>query len=387
MKYANPQTTELKVKHNDIEYKKTIYKPFNSIENVTDENYPNYDPSVTYNTGDYVIVPELKTIYKCAKDNTKGVFPSSDTSVWTEWGFINSYKMLATDEEIGSQTIGKNIVLTMDFNLSDTLGLINTYFAHLTIEQVNNDDKEIKGEILEKIDSRTFKSKYLIYEDSETIYKNGNALTKGDDYTIDYKTHTITLSEDTTDDDEIKADYTKVIRRYDISGKDIACLSFYEYFYTPAKERTRVIETSLEWLPSSFIRLKFKGIEDNDGNITTKIGSIVTGMVEDIGITLEGTQLGFSDKSIISNNPINGYREIKRYGHIKELNAKVAFDIARFNEISERINEVIGKNVLFIPTECDKYTEMINIAYIENAKLPIQNPRMMFGQLTLIGVA
>ena len=387
MTYVNPATTELVATNDDVKYKKLIYIPFTSITGVTDESYPNYDSTANYNTGDYVILPELKTIYKCSKDSTKNVFPPAHPEVWTDWGFINSYKLLATDEEIGAQTTGTDITIIGDFNQCDTLGIINAYFADLVIEQVDNNDKDVSDETLTRIDSTHYQSDYFIYMGSQTIYKNGNTLTEGTDYTMDYKNHIVVLTDSASNDDEIKADYTKCVRWYDVPGKDIGASTFAEYFYSPATQRTRVVETNLDWLPSSFIRLTFTGVEDSAGNHTTKIGTIVAGPKQDMGVTLMGTQLSFSDKSVISNNPINGYRKITRYGHIRELNAKLSFDVLRYSEIANKINNIVGKNVLFIPTECDSYTEMIDLGYVSSAKLPTQNAKLTQAQITIIGVA
>ena len=381
MKFVNPPTEVLSVTDsNGNTYKKTIYKQPSLLEGVTNENYPNYDSSATYNTGDYVIVPDLKTIYRCTADNTSGKFPPAYPDLWVDWGFVNSYKMLATDEDIGAQTVGTDIKIEIDFNLSDTLGLINIEFVEMLLEEWNTSRNVITGEILGTGDgnNKTFYTNYKpVLTESEIIYKNGTALTRDTDYTIDYETGTIILTDAPTNGDEIKADYTFCSIRKKINGKEIGVNTFAEYFYSPIKQKTRMIIQDLEWDSPNKLRLTFTG--------DTKIGNFIIGNSEDLGISLIGTNLTFRDKSKIDTS-INTYRKVIRYGHIRVLDAKIIFQNTQYDTIAQKINEIIGKNVLFIPDESDKYSEMTNLAYIESASLPVDNPVLTKTNMTLIGV-
>lgn len=381
MKYVNPPTEILSITSNNNTYSKTIYKQPSLLEGVTDESYPDYSSDSTYNTGDFVIVPELKTIYRCTADSTKNKLPPEYPDLWVDWGFVNSYLMLATDEDIGAQTTGTDVKIEIDFNLSDTLGLINTEFVEILLEEWNTAINVITGELLGTGDgsNKTFYTDYKpVLTESETIYKNGNALTRDTDYTIDYATGTVTLNDAPADGDKIKADYTFCSVRRIIQGKEIGVDTYAEYFYSPLQEKTRAIVQNLDWDSPNKLRLTFSG--------NTKIGNLLIGNSQDLGITLMGTSLSFRDKSKIDNNPNTTYRKVIRYGHIRVLDAKIIFTNPQYDTVAKKINEIIGKNALFIPNEQDCYTEMSNLAYIESVNLPINNSVITQSNMTLIGV-
>jgi hypothetical protein len=386
MKFAKPLTQELSIINNGVTYKKIVYQPPTSISGVVDEDYPDYDSSATYNTGDYVIVPELKTIYRCTSDNTTEVFPPSDPSKWVDYGFVNSYKMLSTDEQIGTQTIGDGIKMTLPFSRCDTLGLINVKFATLLLEQMDNSDHIVTDEDVGTGDGSTkefsLDNDKVVYL-SESIYVDSTLNTRDSDYNIDYDNGVITFTNAPADGAKITADYEKAVIVRHIDGRDIGCTSFAGYFYDEVREKTRVITTDLEWLPDSTLKLTF--VSESGGN--TKIGSIVIGGLQALGVTLMGTELKFEDRSKIMNDDFTNTRKVIRYGHVRVLNGQVLFDTGDFDRTAQKISDIIGKNVLFVPDESDRFSEMTNIAYIEDFSMPLENPVVFKTTITLIGVA
>jgi hypothetical protein len=386
MKFANPLTEELSVTVNNITYTKKIYRPPDTLSGVTDESYDNYDSTVNYNTGDYVIVPELKSIYRCTADSTTGVFPPSDPSKWVDYGFINSYKMLSTDEQIGAQTIGDDVKMTLPFSRCDTVGLINVKFATLLLEQIDNSDHIVTDEDVGTGDGSTkefsLDNDKVVYL-SESIYVDSTLNTRDSNYNIDYDNGVITFTNAPANGAKITADYEKAVTIRHINGRDIGCTSFAGYFYNEIREKTRVITTDLEWLPDSTLKLTFTG-EIGGG---TKIGSIVIGNLQPLGITLMGTELKFEDRSKIMNDDFTNTRKVIRYGHIRVLNSQVLFDTGDFDMVAQKISNIIGKNVLFVPDESDRFSEMTNIAYIEDFSMPLENPVVFKTTITLIGVA
>ena len=148
MKYAPLEKTVLSIENNDITYTKECYLTPLVISGVIDEDYPNYDANATYNTGSYVIVPELKTIYKCADDDVSGIFPPSDKTKFQDRGFINSYRMFSVDTGIGAVTVGENITMEFTFDTLDTLGLIDVDFISLDVEQIDTSTNTRVGEVI-----------------------------------------------------------------------------------------------------------------------------------------------------------------------------------------------------------------------------------------------
>ena len=311
MKYANPITDKISITYDGNIYSYEHYLAPTNMVGITDENYPNYDASTIYNTGDFVIIPEIKRIFKCTSDGVQGIFPPSDPIKWIDWGFVNSYKMLATDEQIGEKTEGTDIQLKMPTSQVDVLALLDCQFISLQFEQIDNDTNE-------------------------------------------------------------------VVKKENIIGKDIGCTSFAEYFYTPAKQKSRVL-IDLEWLPNSATNLIFNG--------EVKIGTLVEGYSNSLGVTLYGTSLNIEDRSKIQIDEFTGFRRVLRYGHVRILDAKLVIDASDWNDTVIKLSSIVSKNILFIPTQKDCFSEMTNLAYIERVDMPVDNPTKEDINITLVGVA
>lgn len=308
--FVEPEQIVLSGFHDDVTYTKKYFKPAVSMTGVVDEAHTNYDPATAYTTGQYCIVPELKTIYR-AKSQSTGSYPPAYPDLWTDFGPVNSYRMFATDENIGSKTTGSDAVIEFDFKRSNTFAMVDTEFISVTVEH------------------------------------------------IDTATATVI--------------HTEVI-----SGKDIGCLSFSQYFYGKKKPRKRVIRTGLKWLPASTLRLTFTG--------ALSIGAFVYGKREDIALTLMGTKLTPESNSKISTNPITGFRSVQRYGVVRILDARIAFDVEDYSNTAERLIEIFDKNVLWIPTTQDKFSSMITIGYIDRCPLPVENMVKVVTETTVVGV-
>jgi len=313
MKYATPLTQTLSVVDAGETYSVTYYKSPTVITGIVDEAYPNYLASTIFNVGDYTIIPELKRIYRCAAAATSGIFPLSAAGkiAWVDYGPVNSYRMFSIDDGIGAATTGTNLYMEIPFNQVDTIGMIDTVFISLHVEQIDNGTLAVLSDIV-------------------------------------------------------------------INGKDIGCLSFAEYFYAESADVTRIIIDNLVWHPNSTLKLTFTG--------AIGISSFVVGNVRELGLTLYGTNLALEDRSKIADNVATDTRTVIRYGHVRVLSAKVLFNLDEFNLTAQKITRIIGKNILFIPTKNDSFNEMSHIAYIEKLNLPVDNPKVIDTEITLVGV-
>lgn len=300
----------LSVTYGGVTYSKELYVSATSVTGIADESYPSWNVSTPYAIGDFVIVPELKSIYKSGSSNT-GKFPPSDSTVWTWWGFINSMNMFTCDENMGSQTIGTNAVITIPFNQNNVLAIIDTDFSTLNIKQISNITSE-------------------------------------------------------------------VIKDKNINSRDISCSSFAEYCYKKTVLQRKIIIQDLEWHPNSKVVLTFSG--------NCKIGTIGMGLLEDLGIVLLGTSMDWESKSKIKVDEFTGYRSVIRYGKVRVLNVNVLFGIEEFNSTSLKIDYILDRNILFVPTELDNFSEMISIGYIEKFKLPIENSNKIQTSTSIVGV-
>lgn len=311
MNYVDLKKETLSVTYNNVTYSKEFYAPAISVTGVVDETHPAWNSTADYVVDDYVIVPELKSIYRCSVNNT-GKFPVGNLNSWTFWGYLNSVNMFACDENIGAKTIGVDVIVTLPFSQSNTLGIVDTDFSFVNIKQINNDTSE------------------------EVV-------------------------------------------NFTTSSRDISCGSFAEYSYKPVDHKRKVIVDNLKWLPNSNLVITFIG--------SCEIGTIGGGLIQDLGMTMLGTSLEWETKSKIKVDEFTNFRTVLRYGKVRVLTVQLIFNIDEFNRTANKIDTILDKNILFVPTNQDKFSELITIAYMEKFKIPLDNPHTIQTTTTLIGVS
>ncbi|MFA9238296.1 MAG: hypothetical protein ACEQSQ_00220 [Candidatus Paceibacteria bacterium] len=311
MNFVNLKREKLTVTYAGVTYSKEFYIPATTVTGITNEAYANWNANTTYASGTYVIIPELKSIYKSSADSNTGIFPPSNTDKWTFWGYVNNMNMFACDENIGSQTKGIDVIVTMPFNQSNILALVDTDFSTVNIRQIDlNTNEEIVN--------------------------------------------------------------------IDINSRDISCSSFAEYCYKKTILQRKVIIDNLEWRPNSKVVLTFSG--------ACAIGTICQGLLQELGVTLYGTSLSWESKSKIKTDEFTSYRTVLRYGKVRVLSVQVLFEVDEFNKTALLIDTILDRNILFIPTELDIFSELISIGYIENFKLPLENPNKILTTTQIVGV-
>ena len=300
------------VTENDIDYTVRYYKAPKSISGVVDESYAAYDETKAYTVGEYCIITELKGIYRSSADSNTGNYPPSHPDKWTFWSPINSYRMLAVDEFIGSKTTGTDIVMEFTFDGLNSFGLIDIDFGSLHVELIDDSTGAVVWD----------------------------------------KTY---------------------------SGSNYGAVNYYEYFYGRYWRNTRVYDSSLPLLATSTLRFTFAG--------AVSIGTAVIGTEEELGCTIYGTSLRFEDTSTIKKSEVTGFRTVTRYGNIRIINAEVMIHTSMFNTLAQRIDKIIGHNILFLPNDDEKkFQEMITIGYFENFDMPTEESDHMRATTTIIGV-
>jgi hypothetical protein len=360
MKYIEPKIETLSVTYNDITYSYDYYKPATAITGVTDESYPVWAVGTTYSTGDYVIIDEVKRIFRSTADSNTGNYPLEDTTKWVDYGAINSYRMFASDEDIGSQTTGSDGVLEFDFSQSSAISGLDLDFTSSQVTLIRTDTITYLGDY----DAGTTYS-----TDERVFYENKL-----------YKA----LQSTTGDQPDISSSYWEedtdnVFFNEQILGSDIGCSTYGEYFYTSANKLTRKILTDLDWLPSSILRIGFTG--------SFKIGTICYNKLEDLGCTIEGSRLTYESSSKIQTNEFTGFRTVLRFGRVRILDCDVIIDNELFGQTIQTADKLIDKNIIWIPSEQDKWTEAISIGYIETMDVPMNNSTKFQTKARIIGVS
>ena len=163
-----------------------------------------------------------------------------------------------------------------------------------------------------------------------------------------------------------------------VSGTGIGADSYYEYFYSTFGEITRLYRGDFDWYADATLRITFTGV--------SSIGAVVMGLIETLGCTLYGTALKFEDTSTITKSEVTGFRTVNRYGNVRVLDVNVLFNTSEFNSIANKVEKIIGKNILFVPTEDDSFSEMITIGYFENFNIPVEGETLIETSSTIIGV-
>jgi len=315
MDYMGPIIVRKSLTVDDVTTNVDYYNPPTSITGMVDEDYAEYSAATTYGVGTFVKLDALKKTFRCTTAGTVGKHPLSYPAEWIDYGPLNTWKMLATDEFLGGKSIGTDAVITMNFSRCDTFAFVAADFTSVRIEVINDSDN--------------------------------------------------------SEGDTIVFDETYI-------GRDYGALTYAEFYYTEYKTLSRVIVSDLAYIPSSRLRLTFTG--------AVAIGGMVVGVKRNLGVTLIGSRLKFDDTSKISTSQVTGARTVTRYGSVRIIDCNVIIDVDLFNETANQIEEIIGRNVLWIPTTDDKFAEMVAIGYIETMDLPLEGSNKIKTKSTIIGV-
>lgn len=360
MNYIEPLTSNLSVTYDGITYTVNYYKPATTTDGVIDESHPDWLAGTTYNSGDYVIVPELKRIYRSAIDSNLGVFPLSDNTKWVDYGAINSFRAFSSDADIGAKTSGADGFLEFDFSRSNAISFIDLDFVSANFMLIRTDLITYLGLF----------NPATSYSVDERVYYGFKL----------YKALTNNIGEQPdTSPTHWEEDTDNVYFNQEDQGVSIGCYSYGEYFYTDAEKVTRQTIRDLEWLPSSVFRVDFSG--------SWSVGTIGYGNLSDLGCTLTESQIRYQSNSKISTSEVTGYRNVLRFGKVRIIECDVAIDSELFGDTLSKGDDLIDKNIIWIPTKNDKFRNADTIGYIEKMDVPMNNDDKFKTKLTIIGVS
>ena len=361
MDIIDPRIEILTVTYNSITYSATYYKPAIKIAGITDEAYPNWAVGTTYALEDFCIVPELKRKYKSASSGNIGNFPPIKGSThWVDYGAINSYLMFATDQDIGAQSIGTDVLLEFDFSTATAIAGIDIRFvtAHVMLIDTSG---------------ITYKSDYV----AGTTYLINEAVVFDDKLWVSLQNANTGHTPNTSPTFWVEAP-ERVYLSETILGTTYGVATFAGYFFDPITVKTRSILTGLYWLPSSILRLKMTG--------ETKLSTICHGITESLGATIVGAKLRHESTSKFKISDFTGFREIIRYGKVRLLEGEVIYDTERFGYTSQIADRIMDKNIIWIPSDDDKFSEAISIGYIEQLEIPMEVATKTKSNIRVVGI-
>lgn len=361
MVIIDPRIETLTVTYDNITYSATYYKPAIKIEGITDESYPSWAVGTTFAAEDFCIIPELKRKYKSTASGNIGNFPAVKGSTqWVDYGAINSYLMFSTDQDIGAQTVGTNVLLEFNFGTATAIAGIDIRFVTAHVMLIDTLDI-------------TYKSDYV----AGTTYLIDEAVVFSEKLWVSLQNANTGNTPDTSPTFWVEAP-ERVHFSETISGSSYGVSTFAGYFFDPIVVKTRSILTGLYWLPSSILRIKMAG--------EAKLATICHGITEDLGATIVGAKLRHESTSKFKVSDFTGFREVIRYGKVRLLEGEVIYDTARFGYTSQIADRIMDRNVIWIPTTQDRFSEAISLGYIEQLEIPMEVATMTKSNVRIVGI-
>jgi len=166
-----------------------------------------------------------------------------------------------------------------------------------------------------------------------------------------------------------------------VSLRDYGVLSLYDYWYKPTSDIRNFKKIDMQWLPSSTITLNFTVAG------TGKIGAVVSGYNEELGLTLYGSTVGFDDNSVYKTDEF-GIAAHEKRPSIDILDAKALINTGEVDYTIDKLRRRRGTTSLYIGDERDKgFQSMTVLGYIKQVRIPIENPSKTEFPISIIGVA
>ena len=176
-------------------------------------------------------------------------------------------------------------------------------------------------------------------------------------------------------------DANEVVFDATYSMVDYGVQSLYEYWYKKTDLKTDLFIGDLKFVKNGKISITFGS--EGDGYV----GAVVSGMKQDLGITLYGTSVKVKDYSQYKEDEYGNMSFVKR-PFAKTINAKAIIDNTMADYIFNNVVELRGEINLFVGDDRDKgFRSLTTLGYIKDFEIPFDNPVKSELPITIIGVA
>jgi len=166
-----------------------------------------------------------------------------------------------------------------------------------------------------------------------------------------------------------------------VSLRDYGVLSLYDYWYKPIIDVRNYTKIDMTWLPDSTVTLDFTV------SGTSKIGAVVSGYLEELGLTLYGTVVGFDDNSVYETDDHGIAKHTKRPA-IDILNAQAIINTNEVDYTIDKLKRLRGTTSLYIGDERDKgFETMTVLGYVRKIRMAIDGFEDTKFPIEIIGVA
>lgn len=160
-------------------------------------------------------------------------------------------------------------------------------------------------------------------------------------------------------------------------GKDVRRTNFGNYFYDDFKNKTRLVVDNIKYLPSSTLKVIFSG--------DCSVDVMVIGRSKDMGCTIYGTSITPRAELKITTDEYTGFNNVKILGKYRELSVLLVSETNDFNILATNSEEIVGENIVWIPSQVDKFTELTTLGYIESLDIPLDNPSKIELTTSIVG--
>ncbi len=116
-----------------------------------------------------------------------------------------------------------------------------------------------------------------------------------------------------------------------------------------------------------------------------KVGMVLIGYLEDLGITLQGVKSSIDDYSK-KNIDKNGNTYLQEGNYADRFEGKVLLDLGDFNKIKQKLTSLRGQAYYYTATKEDVCRELDVYGFYENFEIDIQNPVKAECNLTIRGL-
>ena len=183
---------------------------------------------------------------------------------------------------------------------------------------------------------------------------------------------------------------TKVIvTAYDTNGDEIKSITkdtligvsnWADYFFGEYENINKVMVEGPQLLKGS-LKVEIQGAD----SAPAKVGLVLVGYLEDLGITLQGVKSSIDDYSKKDIDQ-NGNVYLKEGNYADRFEGKVMIDVNDFNKIKRKLTRLRGQPYYYSATEEDICRELDVYGFYENFEIDINNPKKAECNLTLRGL-
>jgi len=165
----------------------------------------------------------------------------------------------------------------------------------------------------------------------------------------------------------------------EINLVDYGVLSLYDYWYNPLTYRKDLVIKDLQFSFNSKLTITF-----NSGGIS-KIGTVVSGLADNLGLTLFGTNIKLKDYSRYITDDY-GNTSFKKRGYARIITGQVVIDTNLVDKTITKVASRRGDLTLYVADDReDGFGSLTTLGYIETLEIEPSPSKTQY-PITIIGV-